>query len=700
MVLINEPSRWCEKSSSEDNSDEQAELGDVEDALQRFRSFKNEHSALVARKNHKFNNVKEQKQRHVRKIRALENAQINKTLSFSCCKANKCMKAFETEEIKKWRKPFWEKSQDKQRQYLLNAFALSLYYSRETHQRRFSFSVNGKAVCHNAWYKILGISHGWFYGLLRQYEEGRASGESNRCGVTWMTSRMRIAIVWLKRHVESSGDRMPHEDRICLPSCQSKNEIYKLYLSDCKNGKIDFVCKASFKQMWRQHFSKVIIPKQNKFTKCGVCTLLKHSLRNTQDVKEREKLSDKRKVHLEQQCAERNHYYANRLKAELEPEKYLSLIVDGMDQAKTNLPHVTTISKTEQSHYLKSHVTGAISHGHRRVFSFVDLLQWKHDTNLTLNVLLQIFLRIAKEKRLPPYLLLQMDNCYRECKNKYVMAFASYLVEIELFKEVYVSYLMVGHTHEDVDQFFSRISLKLRSNNVWTLPQLHNTIRSSYNPVPESCDVKVMFDISGWLKKHIVRPLKNHVYPHAFKYYLDQKDGKAKMLYKNWADDNMWENADDPDQILVSSPTGIPDLLRPRLGGSKQEVDLADLKSKVDSSSARMSDADLQWWETFLSDEGQEAEKWDEITDEERNEIALNNWPLEKLDKFSEKKKEQPKEMERQQGELKKLLEKQYRFPRIIAGKKRKTTNKPEAGSSTKKKVKSKKRGRPPKQKK
>lgn len=111
-----------------------------------------------------------------------------------------------------------------------------------------------------------------FYGLLKQYEEGRASGESNRRGVTWMTSRMRTAIVWLKSksveqqafvhslfileiyvslyrsiskqfflgHVESSGDRMPHEDRICLPSCQSKNEIYKLYLSDCKKVKIVF----------------------------------------------------------------------------------------------------------------------------------------------------------------------------------------------------------------------------------------------------------------------------------------------------------------------------------------------------------------------------------------------------------------------------------------------------------------------------
>ena len=43
--------------------------------------------------------------------------------------------------------------------------------------------------------------------------------------------------------------------------------------------------------------------------------------------------------------AERDHYYGNRLKAEQHPEKYLSIIIDGMDQAKTNLPHVTSKSK-------------------------------------------------------------------------------------------------------------------------------------------------------------------------------------------------------------------------------------------------------------------------------------------------------------------------------------------------------------------
>ena len=37
-------------------------------------------------------------------------------------------------------------------------------------------------------------------------------------------------------------------------------------------------------------------------------------------------------------------YYQNRVEAEQRPKKYLSLIVDGMDQAKTNIPHFTGIS--------------------------------------------------------------------------------------------------------------------------------------------------------------------------------------------------------------------------------------------------------------------------------------------------------------------------------------------------------------------
>ena len=48
--------------------------------------------------------------------------------------------------------------------------------------------------------------------------------------------------------------------------------------------------------------------------------------------------------------------------------------------------------------------------------------------------------------------MLHAENvCYR-----FVLGFMSLLVELKVFKKVKISFLMVGHTHEDVDQVFSR----------------------------------------------------------------------------------------------------------------------------------------------------------------------------------------------------------------------------------------------------
>ena len=42
------------------------------------------------------------------------------------------------------------------------------------------------------------------------------------------------------------------------------------------------------------------------------------------------------------------------------------------------------------------HITGAISHGDGPTFTFIDLMRWPHDSNLTLNVLLKIFIELAE----------------------------------------------------------------------------------------------------------------------------------------------------------------------------------------------------------------------------------------------------------------------------------------------------------------
>ena len=42
------------------------------------------------------------------------------------------------------------------------------------------------------------------------------------------------------------------------------------------------------------------------------------------------------------------------------------------------------------------HLTGVLSHGHELAFAFLDFMQWPHDSNLTINVLLLVLLKVAK----------------------------------------------------------------------------------------------------------------------------------------------------------------------------------------------------------------------------------------------------------------------------------------------------------------
>ena len=138
-------------------------------------------------------------------------------------------------------------------------------------------------------------------------------------------------------------------------------------------------------------------------------------------------------------CREqRQRYYDNRRLAIDNPREYISTIIDGMDQNKTNLPHFARVTKATQNLWtLRTHLTGVMVHG-KGNFGFFDFLQWPHDCNLTLSCLLETLSRLAQEGNLPVRLMIQMDNCVRENKNKYVMAFMCYLIEMDIFTEVII----------------------------------------------------------------------------------------------------------------------------------------------------------------------------------------------------------------------------------------------------------------------
>lgn len=142
--------------------------------------------------------------------------------------------------------------------------------------------------------------------------------------------------------------------------------------------------------------------------------------------------------------SERKSYHDHRQKARSKPNEYICIIVDGMDQNKTNLPCLRKTSKTTSGLYrLRTHLTGVIDHTKcdygKQVSIFVDILQWPHDSNLTISIINRVLCSHIEQTngQLPPVLYVQMDNTSRENKNKFVLGYFSYLIEAGVFTKVF-----------------------------------------------------------------------------------------------------------------------------------------------------------------------------------------------------------------------------------------------------------------------
>lgn len=103
------------------------------------------------------------------------------------------------------------------------------------------------------------------------------------------------------------------------------------------------------------------------------------------------------------------------------------------------------------------------------------------DPNLTIEIIQRELKRTEEALgKLPPMLCLQLDNCFRENKNSYVLNYLGWLTERGLFPGgIFVSFLPIGHTHNEMDQCASTISLIVRRQDIFTRQQLYDRIEES-----------------------------------------------------------------------------------------------------------------------------------------------------------------------------------------------------------------------------
>ena len=87
----------------------------------------------------------------------------------------------------------------------------------------------------------------------------------------------------------------------------------------------------------------------------------------------------------------------------------------------------------------------------------------KHDSNQVITSIMNVIndVRDPRGGLLPSVLHIQVDNCSRKNKNQYMFTFCAALVGLGYFMKVYLSFLLVGHIHEDIDQRISVISSQI-----------------------------------------------------------------------------------------------------------------------------------------------------------------------------------------------------------------------------------------------
>ena len=246
---------------------------------------------------------------------------------------------------------------------------------------------------------------------------------------------------------------------------------------------------------------------------------------------------------------------------------------------------------------LKVHVTGAIVHG-QGAYGFFDIGQYCHDSNMTIYVLINI---LSMFSSLPPTLYLQLDNCGRENKNRFIFAFCSLLVKLKIFKKIKVSFLMVGHTHEDIDQMFSSFSTWLNKNDAHDLEVLMNGFEKSYthsNIAPTAVKVDHLYNVSD-LMHSVMTDVSGTRKPHVFR-FTRNSNGNVDIKCKLWSTDEVWTDCKGSESFLLrQTPNGEPSLIEAKLKKINIEELKHDLEIPIIKSS--LSQQASSWWSELIT---------------------------------------------------------------------------------------------------
>lgn len=312
----------------------------------------------------------------------------------------------------------------------------------------------------------------------------------------------------------------------------------------------------------------------------------------------------KRASHHGEARSERLGYHGRREDGRDPASDSVSIILDKWDSAKCTVPYFARKPggwwNVTSQQVLAQHVLGVMVHATPQnkvhMYTFNDSVAGGANNNV--EGLRRTLAAEYATKPMPRIMYVQADNA-SDNKNFTVLLFLGLLVYHDYVADAYISFLLVGHTHEDIDALFSVISRHFRqipghSVEGKTPQSFQEEMGAALAQrfVAECHIMESVLDWDGYLRPHLHRGTSGMAHvdleaepesgaraPHRFWIHRREKDGAVVLHYKELDTHPIWLPSIDPSaETLVSNPDGIELFASPPpdpMGGSlPSEVEL------------------------------------------------------------------------------------------------------------------------------
>lgn len=204
---------------------------------------------------------------------------------------------------------------------------------------------------------------------------------------------------------------------------------------------------------------------------CGVCHKHKAIIKKLGgDQAARQQQVIQFQTHLRRQYADRCEYWARRSSARLpvtpSGRPTISIITDAIDKSKFRYPRTRLMGSKEFHNFARPtmDMSACLAHGYHVALALSEPFQ-KKDSSWTAELLSHSLHQIGHYIDLRTATVhIQADNTCRETKNNTLARLCGLMCGLHRCHHIELNFLTSGHSHEDVDQFFSAVTNYLQKD--------------------------------------------------------------------------------------------------------------------------------------------------------------------------------------------------------------------------------------------